>query len=99
MKYVVICAALLLPACDDGCDEQALWAAIKEDVSGKLRSPASAEFDPDISLTSEKHFCGLNVVSYVDSQNGFGAMLRTKFTAFAAFKDDGSISVSSVTLN
>ena len=50
-------------------------------VKDRLRSPASAEFpgsrEATIQPVSEGDY---EVSAYVDSQNGFGAMIRTRFT-------------------
>lgn len=53
-------------------------------VSARLKSPSSAEF-PDVFDGADKHVTNLGnqryrIQSYVDSQNGFGAMIRTHFT-------------------
>ena len=49
-------------------------------VKKYLKSPASAEFQPFrkeiVKKTGENSF---EINSYVDSQNGFGAMLRSKY--------------------
>lgn len=52
-------------------------------VTDRLRSPASAKFPPlsddrvYVTPLTENRF---SVRAYVDSQNGFGALLRTRFT-------------------
>jgi ribosomal protein L40E len=46
-------------------------------VKGMLKSPSTAQFsDPTITKTANV----FEVIGYVDSQNSFGAMLRTDFT-------------------
>lgn len=62
------------------------WAAFciaKEFVSGRLKSPKSAEFkgifddwESDVERMGRDVFC---VKSWVDSQNSFGAMVRARF--------------------
>jgi len=49
-------------------------------VKQRLKSPSTASFNnyPDITYIGDSSF---KVISYVDSQNSFGAMLRTKFEA------------------
>lgn len=51
-------------------------------VGERLKAPASAKFAPekDTSVTGPSDYGSYTVVSYVDSQNGFGAMLRTRFS-------------------
>jgi len=50
----------------------------KYEVKAMLKSPKSAEFpwDMNINMTEDGKYA---VLSYVDSQNSFGAMLRTNF--------------------
>lgn len=51
-------------------------------VKDRLRAPATADFpsilDAKVSATGD---CRFKVHAYVDSQNGFGAMIRTRYTA------------------
>jgi len=51
-------------------------------VKGGLKAPATAEFashrDSQVTPIGD---CSYRVVSYVDSENSFGANIRTKFTA------------------
>lgn len=53
-------------------------------VKPKLLSPASAKFpgyhDREVSVTPGAE-CEFTVYGYVDSQNPFGAMIRTRYTA------------------
>jgi hypothetical protein len=52
-----------------------------EVVRNQLRSPSTADFPSCIYADKRKMSDGSFVVSsYVDSQNGFGAMLRTRYT-------------------
>jgi hypothetical protein len=58
-------------------------------VTDKLKAPSTAEFsDYGDSGTSAKHIgdCSHEILGYVDSQNGFGAMIRT--TYYAIVKND-----------
>ncbi len=48
-------------------------------VESKLKSPYSAEFPPCIYTDINKIGRQYNSKSYVDSQNGFGAMIRTEY--------------------
>lgn len=61
------------------------WRAAKKFVEKKLISPATARFspspwsnDPDLEV-EELERCSYYFKAYVDSQNAFGAMLRTNF--------------------
>ena len=55
----------------------------KKFVSGRLRAPRTAEF-PRLGATGvfvrEENECLYTVTGYVDAQNGFGAMIRTRYT-------------------
>ncbi|MDA3779012.1 MAG: zinc ribbon domain-containing protein [Bacteroidales bacterium] len=58
-------------------------------VSKKLKSPSTAEF-PGVS-EKDKHITSLGndtykIVSWVDSQNGFGATIRTGFSCTIIFE-------------
>jgi hypothetical protein len=60
-------------------------------VEVALKSPATARF-PDISSVEVKALggCMFSVRAYVDSQNGFGAMIRTGYLAtLVYFKKEG----------
>lgn len=51
-------------------------------VIRRLKSPKTAEFPSyDEAVTRYMGQCVHRVISYVDSQNGFGAMIRTTFAA------------------
>ena len=63
----------------------------QECVTRELKSPASAEF-PGMSV-KEKHTTSLGnnefqITSYVDSQNSFGAMIRSNFTCKIRVSED-----------
>lgn len=53
-------------------------------VKQRLKSPASAEFpyviDRGVDVSADGK-CGFSVLAYVDSQNGFGAMIRSSYRA------------------
>jgi hypothetical protein len=52
-------------------------------VSQKLRAPATASYpwitDNAVSITPTGGECEFLVSAYVDSQNGFGALIRSKY--------------------
>jgi len=71
------------PAQDVACVYSSYGAA-KQFVARQLTSPSTAKW-PTVSQVSVGRVPGeadqWRIVSYVDSQNGFGAMVRTKWTA------------------
>lgn len=70
-------------------------------VTRRLKSPKTAEFPSyDEAITRHMGNCVHRVISYVDSQNGFGAMIRTTFAAtidMTNYDADGGILVDIVT--
>lgn len=87
VRSVFLVLALLLVA---GCGQQGLvcsesfaYGAAKSIVEKNLASPGSAKFasmgDGSVKV-SKTGACEYRVESHVDSQNGFGALLRTNFT-------------------
>lgn len=56
-----------------------------EYAKGELKAPATAVFpsikDSEVSVKREDNTQKYEVRGYVDSQNGFGALVRTNFTA------------------
>ena len=68
-----------------------LWA--KEHIKKILKSPSSAEFpggflSPFEDWSFSKNGTSYTVSSYVDSQNSFGAMIRSQFTITYEWKDE-----------
>lgn len=65
------------------CSESFAYGAAKSIVEKRLSSPGSAKF-ASLSNRSVKvkktGVCEYRVESFVDSQNGFGALIRTNFT-------------------
>lgn len=65
------------------CSESRAYGAAQRIIERHLKSPASAKF-PLSSASSVKISqlgkCKYRVESYVDSQNAFGAMIRTPFS-------------------
>lgn len=69
-------------------------------VRSRLRAPASAQFPtmhnkPGVSVVSTGE-CRWSVRAYVDSQNSFGAMLRTRYHLTARANPDGSYAVTDI---
>lgn len=66
----------------------ALWSLAQKAVESELKAPSTAKFpasygSADVSFGKSG---GLYTVSaWVDAQNGFGAVVRTNFTVYAAF--------------
>lgn len=62
-------------------DPAGAWSVCKQFVTQRLRSPGSAKF-PFFGQQFATPVGGdaYRVRSYVDSQNGFGALLRSEFT-------------------
>lgn len=58
-------------------------------VSQKLRAPATASYpwitDDAVSVTPTGGECEFIVLAYVDSQNGFGALIRSKYSIRVKF--------------
>lgn len=53
----------------------------EEFVKKRLKSPSTASFQNAYDMQVDKNGSGWTVRGYVDSQNGFGAMMRSDFTA------------------
>lgn len=58
-------------------------------VKKRLKSPASAQFPYKADVAEYKGDCTHTIMSHVDSQNGFGAMLRTRYVAEMKYTGDG----------
>lgn len=90
----VIIAAVLIVAVQnpDEISETEAIAAAEIKVESVLKAPATAQFCPVneylVGISQEE---GIAVVSgYVDSQNGFGAMIRNEFIVELRFIDDNN---------
>lgn len=62
-------------------------------VKDKLKSPSSAKFPDSERKVNDTEYYGDNtykIKSYVESQNSFGAMIKTNFSCTISFKD-GSV--------
>jgi hypothetical protein len=83
-------------AADSDGDELGAWVVCQQEMSKRLRSPATAEYPSrrEVRITqSDKTY---SIRGWVDSQNGFGALVRTEFlcTAVATGGDNYRVSVS-----
>jgi hypothetical protein len=70
-------------------DEIAAFVGTQEFVSKSLRSPSTAEFpsiaDDNVSVTPLGN-CAYQIIAYVDAENGFGATIRTYYTAIMEYR-------------
>lgn len=83
--------ALSSPAGDS--ERQQILSACHEAVKGKLKAPATAQFSQD-EITNEN----TRVWGKVDSQNGFGALVRGSFTCTVT-ETDGKWKAADVQLS
>lgn len=67
------------PAASTG-DKYGAFVVCQDQVSALLKSPSSAEFASISDSTVNGGGGTWRIISYVDSQNGFGAMLRTEWS-------------------
>ena len=58
-----------------------IMKVVKPAICAKLKSPASAQFPVDLISIVGDDLRGYKVDGFVDSQNGYGAMIRNDFTA------------------
>ena len=73
-------AAKLKALCED--DIVVAYLASKKFIKRRLKSPSTAKFPwSDEAMVSTGPDCTYTVRSYVDSQNGFGAMIRSNYVA------------------
>lgn len=72
------------------CSEGNAYRAASKEVTKRLKSPATAIFPniEDAKITKlQSEECAFGVVSYVDSQNGFGALIRGEWVADVSLKN------------
>lgn len=72
-------------------DKFLAYSYAEEFVKKRLKSPSTAEFPR--TFEKDKHITELSnqtyqINSWVDSQNGFGAMIRSKFSCKIIFEGD-----------
>lgn len=72
--------------------------AAQEEVKSRLKSPSSANFPWGIDCVTKISDNTYVINSYVDSQNSFGAMLRTNFTCQITLNDNDTYTCDSVEL-
>jgi len=64
-------------------DNTTAWVMVQDYVSSALKAPSTAKFPPSFDEgvhISETGYQTYECRGYVDSQNSFGAMMRTNFT-------------------
>lgn len=90
---------MLMSACSeravDNCTDVSYhWVFVHFYVERLLKSPGTAKF-PFGGAAAGKYLgdCTYKFNTYVDSQNGFGAMLRTRFTMTTRYGADGNMQV------
>ena len=62
-------------------DSNYVYEIIKSHVKENLKSPATADFPPKKKIRIVKNKDTYIIQGYVDSQNSFGATIRTKYSA------------------
>ena len=71
-------------------------------VKKHLKSPITAEFPSYHKVKNQIKYLGTNkyeVVAYVDSQNSFGAMIRTTFSCRITFVGGGQVRCENLTFD
>ncbi len=64
-----------------------IMSAVKPAICAQLKSPASAQFPAEMISIVGDETIGYRVSGFVDSQNGYGAMIRNDFSAQVAIED------------
>lgn len=106
LGVVVGCAAWLLGGSSDSkankadLDKQTAVVMCQQFVGDRLKAPGSAKYsgveDTKITPTSGTH--GFKVVGYVDSENSFGAKLRSDYTCVVRTTDGIEWTLSSLNI-
>jgi putative intracellular protease/amidase len=90
-RFVVLICGGLLSQVMVGCKNEQLtaYAEVKDEVKSTLRAPFTAVFSkppetylaPSSTIIVKGEGCRFDISGHVDSENSFGAMLRTNFSA------------------
>ena len=84
------------------CTEKTAYAAAKEAVLSRLKSPATATFPATPKTFTSRPLgssgCLAQVSSHLDSQNSFGALIRSSFSA-TVFIGKGEATVTDTTVD
>lgn len=100
--------ATLLTACESSSDDGSKPFSLEKAgenaqrcIEAQLKSPSTAKFNPDLDYGVKKvNDTVFTISSYVDSQNSFGAMVRTNYTCtLNHFPSRGTFSCSDVTMD
>lgn len=73
---------------DGGNDRADACVIAQRFVRLQLKAPSTARFPPCIDMSITRNYNKWTVVSYVDAQNSFGAMLRNSFVAEVEYRPD-----------
>jgi len=66
-------------------DEVGAWVACQTMVKSRLKSPSTADFPADYRNSVARSGSSFTVKSFVDSQNSFGATVRTNYICEVRF--------------
>jgi hypothetical protein len=81
--------ALSLTACGShGPDDYDAYKACENWVEQQLRAPGTADFSGHNDSKIVKTGNGYDIDGYVDSENGFGAQIRTNWSCSVALSGD-----------
>jgi hypothetical protein len=86
---------------NDYSDLLSAYGFAEDYVKQNVKTPSRAEFPGSSEKIKHTTYLGGNVyyiVSWVDSENSFGAMIRTKFSCKITFKDE-NVSMSELKFN
>lgn len=73
-------------------EEKAAFYSSQEYVKQNIKSPSTAKFPPyDKSYVTRFNDSTYVVKSYLDAQNGFGAMLRANYSCIILFRKTGRV--------
>ena len=89
-SLIAIIAHVQVPPKTDTSESVMAWIKAKHFVTDNLKAPATAKFD-DCPLQQCVTPLGMNrysVSSYVDAQNSFGALIRTRWVAVVREEGD-----------
>lgn len=89
----ILSVLFLLMSCGSSPEHDEISAQVmmEQFVSSKLKSPSTADFEYGFSTKIDKvGEKGYEVDSYVDSQNGFGATIRTNFHCEVEYTGNGN---------
>jgi hypothetical protein len=91
---VAIAVAVVVVITNNGGGNSSIVKACENTVQKNLVSPATAKFSNVTSAADPSVDGRSNVTGDVDSQNGFGALLRSTFTCQVDDQGDGTLSVT-----